>query len=116
MLTFMLGVLGSLIFWAIYIPTSFVVAITIAKNNWIEIFNMSDLISISHPKDCCDYELDRAIAGLVITLFAWPFIFFVCAMAGILRLLGRSSLYLLSFCVRSMEPKVPRVKITLNKE
>lgn len=116
MFSFMLGVLGSLLFWAIYIPASFVITILIAKTNKCELLGMNYLIVLSYPEKGDGDDLECAIVGFIILFVTWPLFLLAVGMAATVRLMGRLFLYLLSFCVRSVESKVPIIKVTFDKE
>jgi len=72
MITFMLGVLGSVMFWCIFIPIDFVIAMMVLKNifpNALRPFTENKRVYNSCWGANCDSYLFAALMVLVYTLF-----------------------------------------------
>lgn len=104
MLSFMFGVLGSLIFWAIYIPISFVISVTLMKRVIGPTIGVKLL-----SKDSCSIMKLLDMAALIVIMISWPAIIVFYILFKVI--LADVFLTLLTSMIEKAEKIVPKVEI-----
>jgi hypothetical protein len=106
MIAFMFGVLGSLLFWAIYLPVSFVIAVVMMRK--IMPSTMDDLAGKSAEVDGVD-----KLCGLFLLagfMAFWPVIAVIYVVLHVF--LGQLGWGFLSGLISKAENAIPEVKVS----
>jgi hypothetical protein len=115
MFNFMFGVLGSLIFWSIYIVVSFFMALIVMKK--AELFKDAFRVLSTGSTLPGSETKGSSVAALIVCMIIWPII-----VAGYLVWLvfkvfiGKSLWWIASSGAKAMANKIPDVKITFGDE
>ena len=116
MFGFMFGVLGSLIFWAVYIVVSFFVSLLIMK----KMRSLADafrVLSTGEVKAEDGETKGSSMAVLIALMIFWPILLIAYILVAIFKLfLCKALWWMASSAAKAVKDKVPDVKITFGDE
>lgn len=115
MFGFMFGVLGSVIFWAVYIVVSFFVSLLIMKK--VKAFaGPFRILSTGSDKGENETKVS-SMAALILLMTTWPILLLAYILVVIFKVFMCKALWwMASSAAKAVKDKVPDVKITFGDE
>lgn len=115
MFSFMFGVLGSLIFWAVYIVVSFFVSLVIMKKT--KMFAGPFRILSTGNDEGENETKGSSVAALILLMITWPILLGLYLIAVVFKVfLCKAVWWIASSGAKVMANKIPDVKITFDNE